>query len=80
MGYNRPGSRSHKDRPRCPDSTPRPGTALNRAEEAIVREAVDLVRAHNVAPFDAADWVTAHYGYVDIESVLQRVRDGVDRS
>jgi hypothetical protein len=33
-----------------------------------------------VAPFDAADWVTAHYGYVDIESVLQRVRDGVDRS
>lgn len=53
---------------------------MNRAEEAIVREAVELVRAHNVAPFDAADWTTAHYGYVDIESVLQAVREGVDRS
>lgn len=84
MACNRPDSRSSPVRPGRINIPPAGATPPRRGHrislERIVQEAIDLVTVHYVAPFDAADWTAGHYNYVDIEAVLQRVREGVDHA
>lgn len=83
MACNRPDPRSPSARPGCIDPPPTrdgPRKALRVSKEAIVREAIARVEADNLGAFDAADWAAAHYNYVDLEAILQRVRDGVDHA
>lgn len=83
MACNQSDARLPPDRPPCTGPPNRPITPSHAQQvtlEEIVGEAVDAVAVHNVTPFDAADWAAAHYNYVDLEAVLQQVREGVDQA
>lgn len=84
MVHNPADGRSPPARSGCINTVSSRATAPGRGHrislEMIVHEAIDLVRVHNVRPFDAAGWAAGHYNYVDIEAVLQREREGVDHA
>ena len=49
------------------------------ALETIVSDAIELVKAEDIDPFDAADWVASKYNYADVQVVLRLLREEMDR-